>query len=273
MAFNATEIDPQDAGFSAAADGVAVPGEPRFSLTRCSASSWRFDDQFAYTDLEGRTFVVPADPESFRSDMMSIPPVFAWLVPANGRHTPGVLLHDGLVRNPLTEPDPTHIGPAVTRVEADRLLREANQRCGTPFLRRWLIWTAVMTATLKAEVWSTFRWWLTIALLVGITSGVGIVATLDLFDTRTLTLPLVGWQWSPQVPWMGNRPWYAELLTGGVVAVGFPAIISLTFGRHWRVGLIAGLWIAVLLHATLAVGATAAAIAIAERSAHRLGLR
>ncbi len=273
MAFNATEIDPQDAGFSAAVDGTAVPGEPRFSLRRCSASTWRFDDQFAYTDVQGRTFVVPADLDSFRSDMMSIPPIFAWLVPANGRHTPGVLLHDGLVRNPLTEPDPTHIGPEVTRVEADRLLREANKRCGTPFLRRWLIWTAVMTATLKSEVWSAVRWWVTIAVLVGVTSGVGVVATIDLFDARTLTLPVVDWQWTPQVPWMGDRPWFIELLTGGVVAVAFPAAISLTFGRYWRVGLIAGLWIAVLLHATLAVGATAAAIAFAERAARWLGLR
>ena len=115
---------------------------------------------FAYTSEHGDTFVVPRDVDTFTTDLTSIPWVFAWLVPSNGPHVPGVLLHDGLVRDPTEEPNPTHAGPAVDRVEADRLLREANRRCGVRFLRRWLIWTGVMLATLRG-VWDETRWWLT----------------------------------------------------------------------------------------------------------------
>ena len=245
-----------------------VAGEPVFAPVRLDDESWRLPTRFAYTSEHGDTFVVPRDVDTFTTDLTSIPWVFAWLVPSNGPHVPGVLLHDGLVRDPTEEPNPTHAGPAVDRVEADRLLREANRRCGVRFLRRWLIWTGVMLATLRG-VWGETRWWLTMLGFFGAIAAVGLVATLDLFDARLAIGPL-----DPvQVPWMADRAWWIELVAGAAGAVVIPAVAAVVFGRHWRVGVIAGIWLAVLLHATLAVAATYTAIQVAERGVRGIGLR
>ena len=40
---------------------------------------------------------------------------------------------------------------------------------------------------------------------------------------------------------MGERPWWAELLLGGIGAVVVPLAISVLWGRRWPVGAIAGI--------------------------------
>ena len=283
--------DPSPTPYGSADDLIlrkryTASGAPTFAPVRLDDTSWRLPTQFAYTSEGGITYVVPRDEKTFRTDLTSIPWVFAWLLPSNGPHVPGVLLHDGLVRDELKEREPTHAGPEVDRVEADRLLREANRRCGVPFLRRWLIWTGVMLATLRV-VWSKPlspeevqrqdepgwreepRWWATMICFFGTIAIIGLVATLDLFDAQFSFWFLD----PPQVPWMADRAWWIELLAGGAGAVIIPLIGAVVFGRYWRVGAIAGIWLAVLLHATLAVAATYTAIQLAERGVRTVGLR
>ncbi len=265
--------DPSPTPYGSADDPIlgkryTATGAPTFAPVRVDDTSWRLPTRFAYTSEDGITYAVPRDVETFRTDLTSIPWVFAWLLPSNGPHVPGVLLHDGLVRDEVKERDPTHAGPEVDRVEADRLLREANRRCGVPFLRRWLIWTGVMLATLRS-VWSEFRWWATMIGFFGTIALVGLVATLDLFDAQFSFWFLD----PPQVPWMADRSWRIELLAGGAGAVVIPLIGAVVFGRYWRVGAIAGIWLAVLLHATLAVAATYSGIQLAERGVRAVGLR
>lgn len=255
-------------------------GEPVVSISRHRPGSWRFDTFLGYRSVAGDEFVVPDDRETFTTDLMSMPWPFAWLVPGTGKHIPGVLLHDGLVV-PLAPDgghgDPTHLGPRVTREEADRLLREAMYSEGTTFLRRWLMWTGVMLGTM----WATFtpRWWWRTVLTVYVASiaVLGFGATLDVFDTTArLHIGPIAVHALWDLPWMGDRSWWAELLGGLVTAVTYPFVASVLLVRssvapdpgtpradvpaarrrdRYLVGVIAGLWFAVLLHVTVLVAA------------------
>jgi hypothetical protein len=194
--------------------------------------------QFGYRDPRyDLAFVVPAEPARFTTDLASIPTLFVWLVPGLGTHLPAVVLHDGLVVPPGRHP--THDGPPVDREEADRILRDAMASLGTPRIRRWLMWTGVMLAT----AWSTLtpRWWwpTLVAVTIGLVITLGLVATLDLLDV---------WQ---ALPWMGDRPWWAEVAGGAVFALVIPLLVSTAWGRRWPVGAITGVALAFLLHVTI----------------------
>jgi len=196
--------------------------------------------RFGYRDPSyNEPFVVPADIEHFRTDLASIPWFFAWLVPGLGTHLPAVLLHDGLV---VAKGDAkTHLGPDVDREEADRILRDAMGSLGTPVIRRWLIWTAVILAT----CWSTLRprwYWPPLVLATFTTVTVlGVLATLDLLGVWDV------------LPWMGDASLGVELLGGAIFALIIPLLISLLWGRLWRAGALAGIALAFLLHVTVAV--------------------
>lgn len=196
--------------------------------------------QFAYRDDAYREpFVVPADVATFRTDLASIPWFVAWLVPGLGTHLPAVLVHDALVLKPGE--GKTHIGPDVDREEADRILRDAMASLGTPLVRRWLMWTAVILATALCCLRPRWRWApLVVATLSGI-GGLGVLATLDLIDVIDV------------LPWMGDRGWVAELAGGGAFALLIPLALSVLWGRLWRAGVIAGVALALLLHVTVAV--------------------
>jgi uncharacterized protein DUF1353 len=86
--------------------------------------------RFGYRDPHYQEpFIIPADPVTFRTDLASIPWFFAWLVPGLGTHLPAILVHDALV---LSKGEaPAHIGPAVDREDADRILRDAMASLGT----------------------------------------------------------------------------------------------------------------------------------------------
>jgi hypothetical protein len=182
-------------------------------------------------------FIVPADPEHFRTDLASIPWVFAWLVPGLGTHLPAVLLHDALVVNGGKD----HEGPDIRREEADRIFRDAMQNLGTPKLRRWLMWTAVILAT----AWSALepRWWWRTLVVVTFGSVVvlGTLATFDLLDVWAL------------LPWMKERVWWVELIAGAAFALIIPLGFSVLWRRLWRAAAIGGVALAFLLHVTVAV--------------------
>lgn len=186
-------------------------------------------------------FVVPADLDSFRSDLTSVPTLFTWLVPRTGQHLPAALIHDGLV---LGRDEPvSHIGPEVDRVEADRIFRDAMGDLGTGLVRRWLVWTAVVIASLLLAARQAWRWRLVITGSGIIVLGLGAVATLDALDVIEV------------LPWMGDRVWWREILGGAVGAVAIPTVISLIGWRGFRIaGVIAGVALALLIHVTLALG-------------------
>jgi hypothetical protein len=215
-------------------------GEARFVLERDRPGVFRMQRQFGYHDPEVGTLIVPADVKRFRTDLTSVPWFFAWLIPPLGEHLPPALLHDALV---LTDAEPqAHCGPPVDRDMADRIFRDAMRIVGTPFSRRWLIWAGASIGTIAARSW---RAKLLLSLYFVGLATLGVVSTLDLFDV------------GPRLPWLGDRPWTAELLIGGALAVGIPAVLALaSWGRYRLVGIISGVALAAFLHATLLVIAT-----------------
>lgn len=213
--------------------------------------------RFGYRDpAYPEPFLVPKDPATFRTDLASIPWFFAWLVPGLGTHLPAVLLHDGLVVGDR-EP-PTHLGPAVDRVTADRILRDAMAHLGTAKIRRWIMWAAVTLATAWSGMRPRWRWRATTIVTVGTVVVLGTIATLDLFDVWDV------------LPWMGGRSWWAELLLGAALAVVIPLAISSLWGRRlWAAAAIDGVALALLFHVTLVIFALYGVYRGAERVVSR----
>lgn len=172
-------------------------------------------------------FVVP---RGFVTDFASVPHLFTWLVPKSGDFLPAAVLHDALVR------PGRHTGPAVDRHEADRIFRIAMIGLGTGRVRAWLMWAAVTIGTL----WESRRLGPRVRLigLLGLVTLLGTAATLDFFDVVSV------------VPWMGDRPWPAELALGALFAVLVPSVLAVSWGRYWLAGVIVGVALALLLHVT-----------------------
>lgn len=211
--------------------------DANISLLREAPKKFRLLRGFGYRDpRHTEPFIVPATLDDFHTDLASVPWMFAWVVPGLGTHLPAVLLHDGLV---VDDGPPTHDGPRISRQEADRIFRDAMKSLGTPLIRRWLIWAGASLGT----IWKTFKprgYWrpMMVAFFAALTL-IGAVHTLDLFDT--------GWR----LPWMGDRAWTVELPVAAGLAVAVPVVASVVWGRHWKVGAIDGLALAVLLPPTV----------------------
>lgn len=244
-----------DGGLDADADHAAVPpdpsADPRIVLARVTDTG---QEQFAmqrrigYRDRHLGELLVPRDTATFRTDLTSVPALFTWLVPKTGLHLPATLLHDGLIHPPG---DVTYVsteGHVVLRVAADRVLRDAMADAGTPLIRRWLVWSAVTTATMLSGAgtgWSPrLRWYYRAiaAATVLVIAVLGVVATLDLFDLG-----------GPGLPWMGERRWFTELAGGLAGAFVVPLLLSLLWGRFRIAGAVVGVTLAVLLHVTVAL--------------------
>ncbi|MDN5895070.1 MAG: DUF1353 domain-containing protein [Nocardioides sp.] len=233
----------------------AEEGEEQFAMVR----------RIAYRDRRFGQLLVPADPESFRTDLTSVPAILTWLVPKTGAHLPAALLHDGLVHG--AHEAPTYIssrGFVLDRVEADRVFRDAMVDTGTRVVRRWLVWSAVTAVTLLRDGgagWSPSRRWRYRLAVVGtllIVALLGAVASLDLFDVA-----------GPSLPWMGERSWWQELVGGLSGAVVIPLLLGLTWGRFRIAGCVMGVGLAVLLHVTIAVLTVTWAYRLVERLASR----
>ncbi len=235
-------------------DGDSLdPDEPvEISLVRVverGRECFVLEHRIAYLDrAQTEPFVVPSDLATFRTDLASVPSFFAWLVPKSGVHLPAALVHDALV-------DPgTYDGPAIERLEADRVFRDAMGDLGTRFVRRWLMWTAVTLATVREGVGphpalrrlAVFG---TLAVIVVL----GALATLDLLDLWDV------------LPWMGDADVARELLGGAAGAVVVPLVLAAAWGRLYVAGVIAGLALALLIHVTAVIVLLTACYELAER--------
>ena len=224
--------------------------EPRIVLERVTDGgdeAFRLARRLGYDDRRLGELLVPADGD-FRTDLTSVPWLFTWLVPKTGAHLPAALLHDGLVGGAADDPA-SYIsveGHLVTRDEADRVFRDAMADTGTGVVRRWVVWTAVATATifLGSEAWSRAQWWgyrVAAATTIALVVLLGSLATLDLVDAGV------------RLPWMGDRPWWSEVVGGFAAAVAIPFVLGLAWGRFRMAGAILGVLLALLLHVSVAL--------------------
>ncbi len=255
------------------------PGEPpdpgadmRIVLERHAeegAETFALERRLAYLDRHVGELLVPADP-GFRTDLTSVPALFTWLVPKTGAHLPAALLHDALVAG---RGDPTSYvstqGREIDRVTADRIFRDAMADTGTGVVRRWIVWTAVTVATVfvgRRVPWSPAKHWSYRVAAIVTTATIlylGYSATSDLFDRS--------WAGAVEVPWMADRPFWAEVAGGFSGAVVLPLALSLLWGRLRMAGAIAGVLLAVLLHVTVGLAAIAATYLAVERLARWSG--
>lgn len=254
-----------------------VPGEPpdrgadvRIVLERHSeegTEDFALERRLGYLDRHVGELLVPADP-AFRTDLTSVPALFTWLVPKTGRHLPAALVHDALIggRDGPSSYVSTQ-GRVVDRVTADRVFRDAMADTGTGVIRRWIVWTAVTVATIyvgRRVPWSTARHW-----SYRVAATVTILAVLYLGYSATSDLVDRSWTGAIAVPWMGDRPWWAEVVGGLSGAIVVPLALSLLWGRLRTAGAIAGVMLAVLLHVTVGLALIGALYVVLERLARR----
>ncbi|MBF4163572.1 DUF1353 domain-containing protein [Nocardioides acrostichi] len=224
------------------------------------ADSFALLRRIGYVDGELGDLLVPRDLPTFRTDLTSVPSVFAWLVPRVGRHLPAALLHDGLVGPP---DDPTYVsveGHVVDRVQADRVFRDAMATSGVPLIRRWLVWSAVTLATMTwGDVPGRWRRWYQVvpAATLGSIVVLGWCATWDLLDVDA-------W-WAPGVWWIPEGSWPVELAWGAAGAVVVPVLLSVLWGRFYSAGVVLSVGLALLLHVTVAVAALTLLYQVLER--------
>ncbi len=230
-------------------------GVPKFALVRVGAGEFRMQSRIGYKHPRyTEPFVVPRHDrmDTFTTDLTSVPGPFQWLVPVVGAHLPAAIVHDGLIDHGEKQ----YEGPDVNREQADDLFRDAMRLSGTRRLRRWLVWTGVSLGTMWEHRRPHLLWRAMIILYFTVLAVIGLVASLDVVD--------VPWAWA-QLPWMGDRPWYVEVVTGAIAAVVIPSVLSLTWGNRRTVGRVAGIALAFLLHPTLLVGVVTVIYLIAEK--------
>jgi hypothetical protein len=68
----------------------------------------------------------------------------------------------------------------------------------------------------------------------------------------------------PELPWMGDRSWFVELVGGLSGAVLIPLFLSLAWGRFRIAGAVVGVTLAVLLHVSVALLALTALYRVLE---------
>lgn len=199
-----------------------------------SGDVYRLRERISYQEPTPprRVFVFPDDLERFRTDLTSVWPVFAWLVPRDGAHTPAVLLHDALIRRPGEAKN--HRGDDVSPDEADRLFRLAMGQVGVEPIRRWLMWAAVSLRTLvdrSARPRARFWWWPVIVVTAAASLLLGIGALADLLDANSVL---------PSLPGMGDAAWTSEAAAWVAAVMLAPLVLLPLWGRWATVGWIVG---------------------------------
>jgi hypothetical protein len=232
-------------GFSGGTGGFSIGDVPeRMLLVRVLVGRFeRFGLLSPITRFDPRyseAHIVPRDPATFHSDLTSVPRVFTWLIPRTGAHLPAAILHDALVSNP-----PQASGPHVDRLEADRIFRDAMGELGTSLLRRWLMWTAVVIATIHCGATpSPWRHRMALYLSAVLIVGLGIIGTLCVVGVPVFR------DGPDPMSWMADWSWPVRMMAAAAAAVITPIVLAPLWGSLWRAGLIAGWALAALLHVT-----------------------
>ena len=101
-------------------------------VEQVSDKNWLLRKALDYTG-KFETFHVPVGQGT---DFASVPRVFVWFLPRYGRYTKAAILHDFLWRERASK-------GTLDYVDADGTFRRAMRQLGVPFLRRWIMWSAV----------------------------------------------------------------------------------------------------------------------------------
>lgn len=207
-------------------------------LAQMTASEFRLDTRVEYLGRTGLERVLSVDSladirviehgELDRTDLASVPRPLRWFVNAYGVHTPAALIHDRLV--PVGAGSP----PGLTDVHADSYFRHMLEAVGVPWIRRWLMWTAVASRTRLTTQPMSMILWITAAIA-------GIVAFVVGLATGNTTMLLC----AAIAPLPASLLWSGQYRAGLMASVGALFIVpptvavALGYGAYWtleRVG-------------------------------------
>lgn len=160
---------------------------------------------------DARTYV-PSDEEP--TDLASIPTFMRWFENTYGRHTLAAIIHDRLIRD---EPNSGALGSDAL---ADTFFRMMMRDAGVPWLKRWIMWSAV---ALRSR-WAAGGWrrlaiatWLLLA-LTGISAFVNAVGA-AVFDWKSLASPLALAVFSAVLPALSAPLWGKQYRASFIAAV------------------------------------------------------
>jgi hypothetical protein len=192
---------------------------------------------------EARCFEPTADNPT---DLASIPRFIRWFESPYGLHTLAAILHDDQIKGEV------NAGSLGSDVRADRFFREMMHAAGTPWLKRWIIWSAVALRTRWAA-----RGWRRVAVAGWvITAATGSV------------LFIVGVQDCVRASEITAR---GSLLVGGAMVM--PTAAGLLWGRQYVASLIGAFAAIVVLPAAAIASIGYLAYMGAERVLRTLRLR
>lgn len=120
------------------------------------------------------------DPNEGPTDLASIPFFLRWFTNTYGLHTLAAIIHDGLIR------ETPNAGALTSDVVSDRFFREMLHACGTGFVKRWVMWTAVALRTR----WKAGGWKRAKVVLWGASSAVGMTGTIALLAAGNTVIAL-----------------------------------------------------------------------------------
>lgn len=192
---------------------------------------------------EARTFTPREDNPT---DLASIPRFMRWFENPYGRHSLAALIHDELITREVNG------GRLGSDTLADRFFREMMRTSGVPWLKRWIMWSAV--ALRSRFVAGGLRRWSVVAW--GVLSVVGISSAVDAFGAWFLDWP------SPFAP-----TWLLLL------ALALPFLAAPLWGRQWGASLVSAVAAFWLVPAALAAGTGYVVYLGLERVARTAGLR
>ena len=109
-------------------------GDVHVSPIPPTGKRWTVERPFSY-EAKRETFTVPA---GFTTDFASVPRVFTWLLPRYGTWTQAAILHDYLWS--------ISGDGRIDKYDADGIFNRSMRELGVPYLRRWIMWTAVRWA-------------------------------------------------------------------------------------------------------------------------------
>lgn len=202
------------------------------------------DDQARAAVDDARTFVPREDNPT---DLASVPRFMRWFEDSYGRHTLAAMIHDQLIT------DTVNSGALKSDTLSDRFFREMMRTSGVPWLKRWLMWSAVALRTRWVaggyRRWSIVLWLLLSA--VGISATIGSAGAL-LFD------------W----PWPLASPGWSLVVALLMIFVAAPL-----WGRQWAASLIAAVGALWLVPAAAMTSLAWVVYSVLERIARTVGLR
>jgi hypothetical protein len=167
------------------------------------------------TDEQRREAIAAASdygPDDSLTDLASIPQFLRWFANSYGEHTLAAIIHDRLITSTPNG------GCLHSDVVADRFFREMLHGCGTPFVKRWVMWTAVALRTRwKAGGWKRAKvaaWALSSVVGIGgtiwlLVAGQPLAAIALGFGLLLVAGVLWGRQWGAAIfaaialPWIG----------------------------------------------------------------------